>query len=192
MSWTDPKTWVGGEVLTAAELNEQVRDNLTHLYEDNSPGSLVVYSRTAELSVPNMEHTQVTWTSRPLARGDGWKAVPDSELVVPDEGLYLLGVNAFFARVGTGASGVGGYVQMTVTANSEEVDTESLWAAGAAWGSASGGASARVSGMSSPMYFEGGETLRVFAFRQAAIETVELRSTAPSSPQFWMWRIGDS
>ena len=31
MAWTTPKTWVAGNTLTAAELNEQVRDNLTFL-----------------------------------------------------------------------------------------------------------------------------------------------------------------
>lgn len=31
MVWHPPKTWTPGEVVTAAELNEQVRDNLLHL-----------------------------------------------------------------------------------------------------------------------------------------------------------------
>lgn len=32
MAWTTPKTWVAGNTLTAAELNEQVRDNLDFLF----------------------------------------------------------------------------------------------------------------------------------------------------------------
>jgi hypothetical protein len=32
-AWTTPKTWVADDGLTAAELNEQVRDNTLHLYE---------------------------------------------------------------------------------------------------------------------------------------------------------------
>lgn len=32
MSWTDPKTWQPNEVLTASELNTQVRDNLRDLH----------------------------------------------------------------------------------------------------------------------------------------------------------------
>lgn len=32
MAWTTPKTWTDGSVLTAAELNEQVRDNLNYLF----------------------------------------------------------------------------------------------------------------------------------------------------------------
>lgn len=37
MTWTTPKTWVAGSALTAAELNEQVRDNLDYLYARTSP-----------------------------------------------------------------------------------------------------------------------------------------------------------
>lgn len=31
MAWTTPKTWTIGELVTASDLNEQVRDNLNHL-----------------------------------------------------------------------------------------------------------------------------------------------------------------
>jgi hypothetical protein len=31
MAWTSPKTWTVGEVLTAADMNEQVRDNMNAL-----------------------------------------------------------------------------------------------------------------------------------------------------------------
>lgn len=32
MAWTTPDTWVAGVKRTAANLNAQIRDNLTHLY----------------------------------------------------------------------------------------------------------------------------------------------------------------
>lgn len=32
-TWTTPKTWTAGAALTAAELNEQLRDNTTYLYD---------------------------------------------------------------------------------------------------------------------------------------------------------------
>lgn len=38
MAWTSPRTWVAGEVVTAAELNTHVRDNLNYLH-DNPVGS---------------------------------------------------------------------------------------------------------------------------------------------------------
>jgi len=34
VAWTAPRTWVAGEVVTAAELNTHVRDNLTFLHDN--------------------------------------------------------------------------------------------------------------------------------------------------------------
>jgi len=31
MGWTSPRTWVTGEIVTAAMLNEQLRDNFLYL-----------------------------------------------------------------------------------------------------------------------------------------------------------------
>lgn len=31
MAWVAPRTWVIGQLVDAADLNEQIRDNLTHL-----------------------------------------------------------------------------------------------------------------------------------------------------------------
>ncbi len=31
MAWTTPRTWTVGQLVNAEDLNEQVRDNLTHL-----------------------------------------------------------------------------------------------------------------------------------------------------------------
>lgn len=33
MSWTEPRTWVTGEIVTAAQLNEQVRDNMDYVHD---------------------------------------------------------------------------------------------------------------------------------------------------------------
>lgn len=32
MAYTAPRTWVAGETVTAAQMNEQVRDNISHVY----------------------------------------------------------------------------------------------------------------------------------------------------------------
>ena len=40
MGWTQPRTWSVGDVVTAAQLNEQIRDNLEELdFHDHSGGS---------------------------------------------------------------------------------------------------------------------------------------------------------
>lgn len=51
MAWTTPRTWTVGEVVTAAELNEQIRDNVGYLYDRavtgivNSGGTIIGGSR---------------------------------------------------------------------------------------------------------------------------------------------------
>lgn len=38
MAWTTPKTWAGGELLTASDLNQYVSDNLSALYDASASG----------------------------------------------------------------------------------------------------------------------------------------------------------
>jgi hypothetical protein len=38
MAWTTPRTWVGGELVTAAIFNTHIRDNLAWLYSGDSSG----------------------------------------------------------------------------------------------------------------------------------------------------------
>lgn len=49
MAWTAPKTWTDGSVLTAAELNEQLRDNLNFLKapDNDIKVSVAEYSTTS-------------------------------------------------------------------------------------------------------------------------------------------------
>lgn len=57
MAWTTPKTWSVGQLVSAADMNEQVRDNMLHLkiiLDDN--GKLPALSSTyiADLSGANL------------------------------------------------------------------------------------------------------------------------------------------
>ncbi len=40
MTWTTPRTWQSGSVVTAAQMNEQLRDNLLYLLSPNSDAVL--------------------------------------------------------------------------------------------------------------------------------------------------------
>jgi hypothetical protein len=57
MAWTAPRTWTSGELVSAAQMNEQVRDNLTVLKiaVDNN-GKIPALSATyvADLSGANL------------------------------------------------------------------------------------------------------------------------------------------
>jgi len=49
MAWTSPKTWTAGDVLTASELNQHVRDNLAYL-KDEADGAAEELEDLSELA----------------------------------------------------------------------------------------------------------------------------------------------
>jgi hypothetical protein len=66
MGWTAPRTWVTGEIVTAAELNAHVRDNMNFLK------SGVVASTTVTANVgPTSSTTELVVASAPAVTFDG-------------------------------------------------------------------------------------------------------------------------
>jgi hypothetical protein len=58
VAWTTPKTWTLGQLVNAADLNEQIRDNMLHLslIVDTATGKIPAISSTyfADLSGANL------------------------------------------------------------------------------------------------------------------------------------------
>lgn len=44
MAWTTPRTWTTGEVVTAAQMNSDVRDNTQHLFDTRAESSSGSYT----------------------------------------------------------------------------------------------------------------------------------------------------
>ena len=66
MSWTTPRTWTTGELVTAAQLNEQMRDNETYLKDQFNISTGHDHDGTDSKVIPwaNMPVAQqVTWIS---------------------------------------------------------------------------------------------------------------------------------
>lgn len=61
MTWTSPRTWNPGEVVTAALLNEQLRDNLQSLYDARTMGARVY--RTINQSLPTATESVISFTN---------------------------------------------------------------------------------------------------------------------------------
>ena len=59
MAWTDPRTWAVLEQLTAALMNEQVRDNLDYL-KDNKQDQALIYQWTNESGATHTGDTTPT------------------------------------------------------------------------------------------------------------------------------------
>jgi len=67
MGWTSPRTWVAGSVLTAGQLNEQVRDNLNYLkgetdaYDAHSAAGAAVHQLAAGVYVAGFRGAAGKW-----------------------------------------------------------------------------------------------------------------------------------
>ncbi len=59
MAWTEPKTWEILEQLTAAKMNEQLRDNLAYL-NDNKQSQMEIYQWTNESGASHSGDTTPT------------------------------------------------------------------------------------------------------------------------------------
>lgn len=125
MSWTSPKTWSDGSSLTAAELNEQIRDNeiwlkaaltVTGITASASAKSLnsalagVRVKKTADQTINNTTWTSLTWDSEDFDTADGASSTYHStsantdRLTVPSglDGYYQVQVNLIWDTNTTG------------------------------------------------------------------------------------------
>lgn len=71
MTWTVPKTFVTGALVTAAELNEQVRDNENWLHDQ--------FSAATGHDHDGSDSKQIAWTNMPTAQQVTW--IPGAKAV---------------------------------------------------------------------------------------------------------------
>jgi len=86
MVWTDPKTFTVGELLTAADLNTSVRDNLDFLYRK----PIVTVRLTATQSVASASDHVVQWDEAEWDYADTamWDAGTPGSIVIDRPGIY--------------------------------------------------------------------------------------------------------
>lgn len=105
MAWTTPRTWTTGEVVTAAQMNTHVRDNLAYLKDD-----VVQTTRIVSSSGYTLPGTS-TWYNMPFDSESidegGWhdNASNNDRITVSTDGLYLINY-----QVGWGLAGSGRYI----------------------------------------------------------------------------------
>ena len=86
--WTSPATWADGSVVTAAQLNEQIRDNEQFLYD--AINSIVVLQDQKTAGTDGGTFTQDAWQTRTL-----------NTEVVDVNNLCTLAANQFTLEAGT-------------------------------------------------------------------------------------------
>ena len=86
MTWTDPKTFTVGELLTAADLNTYVRDNLDFLYRK----PIVTVRLTSTQSVANASDHAVQWDEAEWDYADTamWDVGTPGSIVIDRPGIY--------------------------------------------------------------------------------------------------------
>lgn len=76
MAWTNPRNWTTGELVTAALLNEQWRDNINELRY----GHIVVANTAARNAIPNLAAGVMAYQTNLDAlyvyNGTAWRLVP--------------------------------------------------------------------------------------------------------------------
>ena len=88
MTWTDPKTFTVGELLTAADLNAYVRDNLAFLFD---PPTVTVRLTAAEAVASGSDHV-VQWSEAAwdTAASPMWDVGTRGSIVIDRAGVYLI------------------------------------------------------------------------------------------------------
>ena len=88
MAWTAPRTWVASESVTAAMQNEQIRDNLTYLYD--------LFNTTTGHDHDGVDSKAVTWSTFGTATFTTW--VPGAAAVQTGyEGTLALPTDSGYA-----------------------------------------------------------------------------------------------
>lgn len=109
MAYTTPKTWTAGEVVTAALMNEQIRDNESAIVTAHP---LVVPSaRVYNNAAQNINHN--TWTTVAF-NAERWdtdtihdNSTNNSRLTCTTAGIYVINVNIVWSDADTdGARGI--------------------------------------------------------------------------------------
>ena len=94
MTWTTPHTYVVGELVTAATLNTDVRDNFTFLH---SPPSCRVYN-DANIAVPTTAVADLTFNSEYWDNATIHSTVTNTgRLTAPIDGVYLVSLTIHWA-----------------------------------------------------------------------------------------------
>ena len=106
MAFTTPSTWVAGAILTAAQLNQQLRDNMSYLY---SP-QMAKVRLTSDFGAPYVSGTAITWQadSAPgFDSGGMWASGNATKLIPTVAGVYVFTFSCQWTYTGTMSTSAG-------------------------------------------------------------------------------------
>jgi hypothetical protein len=95
MAWTTPITWTAGALVTKAQMDEQVRDNMNYLF--NVTHDWIIANDTRSSGTNGGGATSGAWRTRTLntlASDDGGRASLGSNQLTLEAGTYIGWINA--------------------------------------------------------------------------------------------------
>lgn len=101
MAWTTPTTFTTGNVLTAAQLNTNLRDNTNFLFDPPA----CIATRASNQSIPNAAGTLVSFTTADIVDTDTMHSTSTNpqNITFNTAGLYLVTINVEFDTNATGS-----------------------------------------------------------------------------------------
>lgn len=94
MAWTTPRTWVTGEVVTAAQMNTHVRDDLNYLYNGRERCRVTDPVQT----ITNDTETAIAFSAEGYDTATMHdNATNNTRITIPTNGVYLLNANGYFS-----------------------------------------------------------------------------------------------
>lgn len=123
MAFTTPSTWVAGAILTAAQLNQQLRDNMSYLY---SP-QMAKVRLTSDFGAPYVSATAITWQadSAPgFDTGGMWASGNATKLIPTVAGVYVFTLSCQWTYTGTMSTSAG-----RILLNSNVIGRQGVFAA---------------------------------------------------------------
>lgn len=122
MAWTTPLTWTVGQVVTAAQLNQQIRDNENFLF---AVPNFVGTTAGGAISLTNATNTAIAFDTNQVDNYSGHNTVTNNTRYTAQlAGRYLLFGRVGFVFNATGSRAVafrinGGSVDLTTNTNTQ-------------------------------------------------------------------------
>jgi len=171
MPYTTPKTWASGDVLTAADLNTYVRDNVA--FNANPPKCRVFNS--AAISAANAVDVLVTLDSERFDTDTMHSTTTNPERITfTTAGTYLVGASLAWSDNAAGSrviyirrNGVNRIVQQSTTGT---------------------GVANNPIAASTLFYFAANDYVELFAFQNSG-SVLTIAALTENSPEFWAVRV---
>ena len=180
MAWQSPKDWSSGEVVTAANVNQEVRDNIKWLSHDGTDGAPMARAyNTASQTLTTGTTTVITFDSERFDVGTLHSTSSNtSRMTIPTGGggTYLLGATIVWENLDTGYRAT--FLRYEETTNIANEAARSI-------------SGRSMANCPSTLYKAAATDIFDVTCRHTQAADLEVSFIANSSPEFWALWVGE-